>query len=185
MECVLCSGTAELDLTLCSKCVADFSVSPHPGWSQASGQEFCHAAEVDKIAASLCNKYHPHLMGVDIQCVFLKNTPKSQDKLQFGRSSKVTGYAAWLKSGFSADPFFLIEISWETWVQLTPPQKVALVDHELEHLGVKQDGSMYIRGHDVEEFSSIVRRHGLWKEDVEQFLESAQEFQQNPLFADQ
>ncbi len=74
-----------------------------------------------------------------------------------------------------ADTFFLMEIAWDTWQALSGPQRIALVDHELTHIG--QDGE--IVGHDVEEFAEIIGRHGAWKPDLTAFLEASR---QQPLF---
>ena len=61
----------------------------------------------------------------------------------------------------------------ERWSGLTKAQKVALVDHELCHAvqKVSKDGeSGYgMRNHDIEEFSEIVQRHGLWTQGLETF----------------
>jgi hypothetical protein len=60
---------------------------------------------------------------------------------------------------------------------------VALVDHELCHAWALADQDedndeadpvkLSLRPHDLEEFSCIVRRHGMWREDIEDFVESA------------
>ena len=71
----------------------------------------------------------------------------------------------------------MIEVGRNLWDGMTPQQRRALVDHELCHLSVEQDddGSWVgrTRGHDVEEFVSIIDRHGLWKADVAALASSA------------
>jgi hypothetical protein len=74
-----------------------------------------------------------------------------------------------LNEGFWTDP------------SVTDEQREALLDHELCHAEValdkygspKRDGRdrliFRIRRHDVEEFTCIGERHGLWKRDLEQF----------------
>lgn len=64
---------------------------------------------------------------------------------------------------------------------VTDDQRCALLDHELSHAAVKYDErgepvydergrTVYrTRKHDIEEFSSIVERHGCWKKDLEFF----------------
>jgi hypothetical protein len=70
------------------------------------------------------------------------------------------------------------------WDVLPQKTKVALVDHELCHAwaeanqkedddGEAEPVKLSMRPHDLEEFSCIVRRHGLWREDVEDFVENA------------
>jgi len=78
---------------------------------------------------------------------------------------------------------FVILLQAEFWqdAEVTEDQRRALLDHELCHATVKLDETgeparderdriVYrIRKHDVEEFSEIVRRHGCYKRDLEQF----------------
>lgn len=191
-SCFLCSSTqGPFKQRLCVNCDKRYTQSIDPAFMRSAGQEFAEAAEVAEIAKYLIDQFHPDLQDpviTPIKYIYLKNTPKSRDKLQFGRASKVSGLSAWLHSnntptGYTVpQAFFLMEISWETWIQLQPHQKVALVDHELEHFSLK-DGDLYIKGHDVEEFSSVVRRQGLWREEVKEFLDAAREAEANPLFA--
>jgi hypothetical protein len=67
-----------------------------------------------------------------------------------------------------ADPttFFVIVISADTWKRLDERQRRALVDHELCHCVVSYDDDgmpvLSTRTHDIEEFGSIIDRHGLW-----------------------
>jgi putative metallopeptidase len=61
-------------------------------------------------------------------------------------------------------------------------QRRALVDHELNHLNIDIDTGKYsLLPHDLEEFSGIVRRHGLWRDSVKFFIEAAREGEKLPL----
>lgn len=76
------------------------------------------------------------------------------------------------------DHDFVIELNHEAWqTVLEPAQRRALLDHELEHCGrvEAEDGSSayYLRKHDVEEFRAVVRRHGIWKQDLQDFVDAA------------
>lgn len=79
---------------------------------------------------------------------------------------------------------FIILLNQAFWVSsdVTFPQREALLDHELCHATVALDPktlepivdergrTVYrIRKHDVEEFRDIVLRHGVWKQDLEDF----------------
>jgi len=80
---------------------------------------------------------------------------------------------------------FVILLNKEVWQdkEFTDEKKRALIDHELCHCGVqynkkgkqkKDERGRYCfrtRKHDVEEFRDIVKRHGLWKHDLEMFAE--------------
>jgi len=65
--------------------------------------------------------------------------------------------------------------------EVTDAQRLALIDHELCHAEVALEDNdepkvdtkgrtVYrIRKHDIEEFSSVVARHGIWRRDIEDF----------------
>lgn len=87
-------------------------------------------------------------------------------------------------------PFFEIEIALDTWGGtdrfgerwgLTDAQRIALIDHELCHCEVDDDGNLYARPHSIEEFTEIIERHGLWKGDVKEFARAAKTAKELPL----
>lgn len=148
------------------------------------------APEVKEIAEDLIQKYHQHLIdySIKIEYVFVDKTPKSNGREVWGKCKKVTSLNAYLaspdpnKEG-SGDPFFVIIISEPIWDLLSKDKKIALVDHELCHAWAEENQKedddesppfkVSIKPHDLEEFSCIVRRHGLWREDVKEFIDSA------------
>lgn len=140
---------------------------------------------MERIAAEIIHDQHSHLGPVRVVYVFASEAIKRKGKELWGRAKLVTGLNAYL-AGVDADetePFFVIEISAPIWRILTDPQKRALVDHELEHLDVDPETSkLILRGHDLEEFSGVVRRHGLWRDDVIAFVEAAKAGAQKGLF---
>ena len=146
------------------------------------------APEVKKIADELIEKYHRHLIDFDVRVdyAFVDKTPKSNGKEVWGTCRKISGINAYL-SGAESD-YFLITISEPVWEVLPHEKKVALVDHELCHAWAEPDQKddaeegeiaseepvkKSLNPHDLEEFCCIVRRHGLWREDVEAFVKSA------------
>jgi len=154
---------------------------------------FRPAPEVKVIADELIPKYHQHLkdFSVRVEYIFVSKTPKSKGMEVWGTCEKVTGKKAYLaRENEDADPFFVITISEPVWEILPQESKVALVDHELCHAyaEVKQQKEeaesdedmetdnpvkLSTQPHDLEEFSCIVRRHGLWRENVEDFVNAA------------
>lgn len=163
-----------------------------------SDSKFDPAPEVEKIAEDLIPKYHQHLLdfNVRIRYVFANKTPKSKGREVWGTCRKISGLNAFLEGqGDPGEPFFVITISRDVWGVLPQEKKVALVDHELchawaevkqakEEADVSQDEvddqietdnpvKLSVKPHDLEEFSCIVRRHGLWREDIEDFVEAA------------
>lgn len=159
--------------------------------------KFRPAPEVKEIADRLIPEHHPHLLGVRIEYLFRKSATVTNGVMILGTASVVSGRGAFLArstvidtdSGevlsldtdelVTPDKFFVIDIALDTWgyddddghrIGLSDAQRVALVDHELCHCAV-HEGNLKMRAHSIEEFSAIVRRHGLWKPDVEWFAE--------------
>jgi hypothetical protein len=157
--------------------------------------KFEHAPEVKKIADELIKKYHQHLIACRIEYVFSDSTPMKSGKEVWGTMRKITSLGAFLATPSSPaeagkevdeegnpilpnnDPFFCCTISKPVWEILDTANKIALVDHELSHAGTEEqeDGSykLVIIPHDLEEFTSIVERHGMWQNSVAVFVERA------------
>lgn len=155
--------------------------------------KFFEAPEVAAIAEELIPKYHQHLLdfSVRMRYLFVDKTPKSGGMEIWGTCRKISGLNAYLEGeNPDGDPFFVITISKDIWDVLPQDSRIALVDHELCHASAeakqqKDDGEsnedmetdnpvkLTIRPHDLEEFSCIVRRHGLWREQVKDFVEAA------------
>jgi predicted metallopeptidase len=161
-------------------------------------EKFDEAPAVEAIANELIEKYHRHLIdfSVNIKYVFVNKTPKSKGREIWGTCRKITGHNAFLaKDNEDGEPFFLITISRDVWDVLPEDKRIALVDHELchawaevkqakEEADVPQDEvddqiekdnpvKLSVKPHDLEEFSCIVKRHGLWRESIEEFVEAA------------
>lgn len=143
------------------------------------------APEVANIASALIADHHRDLVEngfVRIEYIFRDEAAVSKGREVWGKARKISGLNAFLsriETGHIGpeDPeaYFVIEIAEDVWNVLSHRQKVALVDHELSHLSVQIDAkdedktALVIRGHDLEEFVSVVQRHGLWRADVEHF----------------
>lgn len=142
-----------------------------------------------KIAAGLITDHHRNLIDAPIVYVFISPAPKAHGRVILGRARKVSGLNAFLVAlaagevnpleevGAEIDEeedevdhsFFVMEISWNEWRRASAEERAALVDHELCHFAVDEEGALSIRGHDLEEFTAVVLRHGLWREDVQRF----------------
>jgi len=134
---------------------------------------YTEAPEVAEIAKGLIEKYHQHLLGEDIEYVYRDKAAMKGDKVKLGTARKVSALPAFL-SRQSTDPYFLMEIARDEWLSLDAKQREALVDHELCHFGVTEDGSRYIIPHDLEEFTAVVQRHGLWRPEVARMVNAGQ-----------
>lgn len=146
---------------------------------------YWHAPEVEEIAQKLIAEHHSHLAGVEIKCVFREPAAKNKGKVVLGKARKIGGLNAHLVGlarpydrGDDPPDFFVIEIASMTWLQLTEAQRLALVDHELCHFDIEWNENddtekLIIRGHDLEEFTEVVARHGLWQPDLANFAKAA------------
>jgi len=129
--------------------------------------EFENAYEVEIIARKCIGSHHGHLVEARIKYLFREGPWSSKDRTTWGRGFKVTARERFL-TGFD----FCVVINRKVWSIIEQHQKVALVDHELSHCGRRadddEDGNpqWYEVSHDIEDFAGIVRRHGLWSEDV-------------------
>lgn len=142
--------------------------------------KYTTAPEVEKIARKLISTVERHqpLDEVRIDFIFIYEAPVSKGRVVLGRARKIGGLSAYLAEarpvgepnldGFTErQPFFVVEISFDTWQGLSDAQRVALVDHELCHCRIDYDTKtdepkLSTVGHDVEEFACVVERHGLW-----------------------
>lgn len=134
--------------------------------------QYGYSEEVKKVAERIIPQFHAHLNGVRIDYVFIDKAPKVKGKEVAGRARKVSGLNAFLACKYEmpeAEDFFVIEIAVPFWERYTAEQRIALIDHELCHCEIDEDGNLTMRGHDLEEFAEIVKRHGLWDNDVETF----------------
>lgn len=126
--------------------------------------------DVLDMAYEVIAKYHPDLQYEGIRFVFRDEAVETNGKVTLGKARKVSGLNRHLSR--STTDFFVVELAEDKWELLTDGQRIALLDHELNHCRVieKPDGgsARYIAPHDLEEFACVVERHGLWKPDVEQ-----------------
>jgi hypothetical protein len=80
---------------------------------------------------------------------------------------------------------FVMSFNWVEWVKLSPEHRIACVDHQLCHCGHDPEKFKWIyREHDVEEFTPVIDRWGLWQPRLPEFARSAKEaLAQTELFA--
>lgn len=147
---------------------------------------YSYAPEVEDIAVRLIAAHHTHLLDnghVRVEYLFRSETQETNGKTVWGKARKVSSLNAFLaipKDEASSDiaeapevePFFVIEIAADVWRTISSKQRIALVDHELSHCRVRlTDGTvkLAVAPHDIEAFESDVRRHGLWRKDIEHF----------------
>jgi predicted metallopeptidase len=150
-------------LELCRREIEASLGLPVPGeWPD--DESILKAEQPAALAAAIIPLLHKHLQDARIACLFVQDKREKQ-KVRLGSAAKTSS-----KVRFLADVDYVVEFNWTAWRNLTAEQRVALVDHELCHCaGRDEKGKWVERAHDVEEFTAIVGRWGLWKDDVRQF----------------
>lgn len=132
--------------------------------------EFSEAPEVEDIAQSLVDKYHPHLADERIRCIF-----RSRPKAEGGRVIMATIQLLAGKMKYLAKADILIEVAEPVWEDLSELQRIALIDHELLHVVEDEDEKfpkLTMRGHSIEEFNEIGERYGAIFPDIQAFMEA-------------
>lgn len=146
------------------------------------GVTYSYAGEAGDLAKPLISKHHDRLGNVRIEYVFISEARKKQGEPVAGSASIVSGRTAFLVEGEAAEgepveAFFVIELAEDLWGLMMKPQKIALLDHQLSHCDFDtndNDGSrrLFLAQHDVEDFTSVVRRHGLWQRGLKKFAQA-------------
>jgi hypothetical protein len=135
-------------------------------WSEADDS-------VGTIAGGLIPNYHAEIASARIKYVFVSEAAMKGGRELMGRVKKVSGFLEW-----AIECDFLIEVALNRWNELETHQRTALVDHLLEMCTGEEDeksGGMRwkLREPDVQEFSSILDRHGAWHTTLAGFVSVA------------
>lgn len=131
------------------------------------------------LLAKVREKWHQEISDAHIALAFWKNVKRDRDGImKLGRIHKASDLQREL---VSVDFIILLNETVWTATEFTEKQKKALLDHELCHatISLDKDGGerkdsrgrfIYrMRRHDIEEFRDVVKRHGCYKADLEQF----------------
>ncbi len=146
-----------------------------------SSTSFEIADEVQEFAERIIDQHHPHLQDAKDKVGYFFKYGSSD---WAGKCKKCTAFEREITG-----KMFLIFVNKDAWSHMDLTQREALVDHELCHIKrasspridsttneVIQDWaiadepeSWSTRDHDIEEFSDVVNRHGLWEKGIEKF----------------
>ncbi|HHY95891.1 MAG TPA: hypothetical protein GX513_12925 [Firmicutes bacterium] len=129
------------------------------------------APEVEAIARRLIPEHHKHLATAHIAYIMAESLPARNGKTPMAKAQKASE-AQNLLHGYD----FVITVNKKAWDMLTPQQCEALVDHELAHCGLGENG-WTIWAHDVEEFAAVIKRHGLWHEGARVFAKAVEQME--------
>lgn len=150
------------------------------------------AVEAYQMLDDLVERFHVHLKKAEILIAWLRGLKANpDDQLKLGQAVKAADIPRQL-----ANVDWIIALNRNAFEMFTPQQRRAIIDHELCHAAVsinpktgeeKTDAhgrTVYrVRRHDIEEFREVVKRNGLWKDDLQNFWQSIVESDKAPLFA--
>lgn len=119
-----------------------------------------------ELANKLIAKNHTHLASCKMAYLY-KNKPMKLKGVEVAATAEKVPTKHRSLSGYH----FIITIAYPTWQELDDKIRLAVLDHELEHCFVEDDEKTgepkySVLPHDVEEFSTIIRRHGLYTKDL-------------------
>ena len=127
-----------------------------------------------EILVSSLRKYHSH---VDEAEIIVLSGPLND---KFGRARRPRdNELALVEATGGRAPDYVIEVDYDAWEHHFEPWRLALLDHEMCHFAgrkEKKDGTLgpwKLNRHDIEEFGAVVKRHGLWREDLRAFVDLA------------
>lgn len=133
------------------------------------------AETVEQEAKKLIPTYHPDLATAEIRYVFVDKGSSKGGRPVLGKVRKLSGAMEFLLSAN-----FMLEVALDTWNELSPRQRTALVDHLLERCQGEEDEEdagapmkWTVREPDVQEFNTILQRHGAWNEALSGFVSVA------------
>jgi hypothetical protein len=132
--------------------------------------DYWEAEDPLKIVEYLIPKYHQHLAGDTVRCIFRAPGPIPTSGKGAMATIQMYGKRMQLLTGAS----IIIDVSADCWESLSDIQRVALMDHELMHI-VEDEETGYLTtvGHDIEEFNLIAERYGAIFSDIQAFMEAA------------
>lgn len=133
-------------------------------WTEAS-------PSVIHIAESLIKKYHQFLKEARIAFVFRSEAQMQGTRMILGQCSKVP---AKMQPYLEYD--FLIWLSESDYMAMDSLTREALIDHELCHCKWGANG-WTIRPHDIQEFSAVIKRHGIWSPDIRAVKDAIDEYE--------
>jgi len=132
------------------------------------------AESVEDVAKAILPTYHSELATARIQYIFVDKAGAKNGRPVLGKVRRVSGALEFL-----LEKDFLVEVALDHWNTASERQRMALVDHLLERCSGEEDeesGEMkwIVREPDVNEFTSILNRHGAWNESLTGMVEVAQ-----------
>lgn len=136
--------------------------------------------ELTDLAKSIIASRRPNLKFVNIAYLFRDAGALSDEKIVPGTCTRCDD-----RNHVLHGHDFVIEIAEDVWKEATDQFKLAIMDHQLGHVGIKFDPEgrpmmdettsrikTYVRKHDIEEFSDVLETHGAYHKALREFLDA-------------
>jgi hypothetical protein len=131
---------------------------------EAKKEKYWDAVEVQDIARRLMAEEGAFAFPTNTMILYLF-VDKMKDWGQCSHCSE--------KIKFAGGYEFIIVINYTAWSVMDDRAREALVFHQLMHITFDPLKDKYsLRDHDLEEFSRVVSRYGLWTENVKRFMDA-------------
>lgn len=140
--------------------------------------EWRRMPEVEAIIDELVKKHHRHLERARIVVLGKPKAGKRRGKTNVATASKAPAALNALVKDEIGEVHYQIAIGLDAWDKLDAKKRRIVLDHELCHFaGQDEAGKWGLVGHDVEEFTTILGRHGAWTADLELFVKQAKQLE--------
>lgn len=140
--------------------------------------EWRRMPEVEALIEEIVEQHHRHLARAKILALGKpKATKRAGGKVNVAKAKRATPALNALVKDELGEVHYLVEVGIDAWDGLDAKQRRIVLDHELCHF-VGQDletDKWGLVGHDVEEFTDILRRHGAWTADLQLFAKECQQ----------
>ena len=130
-------------------------------------KDYSDAESVEALAQQILPTFHAELADAKIKYYFVSEHSMRGGRAISGKARKLSGAAQFLAGGYN----FVIEVAMDLWNAMDEAARRATIDHLLEYCTGEEDEetgemSWTMREPDVKEFSTILRRHGAYTEDL-------------------
>lgn len=138
--------------------------------------QYIPAPEVQEIAKDIISKHRPELKPLKISYMFRPEAAISNGIVTVGMCIRPDD-----RNYLMHQHDFIVEIAKDVWDDATTDFRIALVDHELGHCGIRMDGDepevdpsgrlkTFTRKHEIEEFADVLERHGAYHSKLREFI---------------
>lgn len=122
------------------------------GYFEPAGEELLD------IAQDVLEKHHPFLAKqARFGFAFLSEAPKRKGRKILAQVSLVPA-----RTKFHLSLDYLIWVAHDEWDKLGEVSRRAVLDHEFCHCAMNDNSDWTTRDHDIQEFTEIIERYGLW-----------------------